>query len=1040
MPSDAAGALNEALDAFSRGAVDTTREVLDAALHSAAAQQHVEDAFALCCFRGSIAAMEGARNVAELLAPCAASEHHDMLLGYLEGLSLLAVSKFEQAQRRFEGLLKAFSCGPGSSNNTGVARCYLANLGLAATFFHQKRYKETFTEFRTVLESLGSEATPRVVRVGMAMCAFCLGNAVYAKKMLEREVGLHPDNDLALLALLVVYVHLRLMPSVVETVVKLRERLPESPTVLIRAADLLYFRAIELKNIRSAAPALLSILEKVRASGTAEDVALADYQEGRLHIVLGNFARAEQLLEASSRLLPQLLPARIHYAHLLVLSGRESEGLRLLLELNDRYPNQKEVLQLLACHVSERGAHEAALLHCRRLIDSVAPGDVCSWALAAFCSRLDKAQCHKYHQKLIMIHKELKIPPSLDVLANEAVLSGDVAALQALVDNTLGASYLPQVSEASGSHVPEIELRHVPLLYNLALLTEKSNRPLSRHLYTLLVKTHCTFQDAYFRLFAMSKEDGHHRQAVMWLSLLSRVLRETRSHNTDLPRAFIGVALFEDRQFKPAMALLRAKDAAGSGAPSIDPAAVLCLAVFYLRCAHMRGKDNKNFLRKAKAQFERVLRHDPSNLLAAHGLGCCLGIEDEHDRCQSLLNHVSESLPNRQYVKNDLVANISNVKTRVENFKQAIDYLPDKSEARNASQDTCLGLCYAAESRFTEAREVLLQAMKKWPDRPMIVYNAALVHCTAFLHGVATSGPTTMAAGLKLRDLLQEGVVLALQFLSLSADSREMVAAQGYLKHLCHYCMSLIPRRLQPLIAVGTENARQEEQDAQRWADTLAQYKAYVEGEKAKVAALKQREAAEEEQARKSIRDRYMQGGAALAFAEPYNPPLQPEMRTTSLMQVLSFFQAEAEGASHRSSPSEEVDIRVQPLLSWFQPQSISLQSEWKCCLDSTLLMNGTSTIFLPFRASDKKRRPRHGLKVQAAVSNTHPYCKTCLASLSLCFTCCFCCLICDVRLSLCMALWLQLYSHRLSISTSDRCAPSPFSFPARIVSLSLQC
>lgn len=884
MTSSTTTVLNEALSAYVQGAIDTTREVLDAALQSAAIRDNLEDALAVCCFRGAIAAMEGDHNIAEILAPSAGAKLHGMLTGYLEGLSEMACNNFEMARLKFEDLKKEFA----NDDVTGgghVSGCYLANLGLAAVYFQRKQFKESFTEYRQVLEALGTTATPKVVRVGMGMCAFCLNEPLEAAKILEREMHLHPDNDLALLALLVVYVHLRRMHEVTETVAKLRERVPENTSILVRAADLLYFRSVEEGSIRSTSKTIANILDQVRSTGSVEDIALADYQEGRMNIVLGRFERAQTLLESALHIIPSLLPARIHYAHLLILRHKEVDGLKQLLDLCDEYPNQREVLQLLACHVSERGLHEKALLHCRRLVDSVAPGDVCSWALAAWCSRLDEEQCLERHNHLLKIQKELNLPRSREIMANAAVLAKDVDALQALVDEALGASYLQTLDGSSAS--PDLSVHNVPLLYNLALLKEKEDRKMSRQLYTYLVKTHCTFPEPYFRLYTMAKEDQYHRQAVMWLTLLVRVMTEaektvktmpstTSTHKNkavtacsnclQLAKSFIGVSFFEHRQYSVAMMILRSTQKKTS---LLDPASALCLAVYYLRCAQRRSKDNHRFLQKAKAEFKRVLEADPVNLLAAHGLGCCLGLEDQYDSCQSLLLRVGESLPNRNYVLDGNRAHISNVKTRVENYKQAIDYLLKEKE-RSASEDSCLGLCYAGEMRFVEARQVLKSALEKWPNRPMLLYNAALIHCAAFLHGVARSGATTLDVGLQLRDILQEAVLLMAKFFSLDPESRDMVLGTLYLKRLGNYCLTVMHRKLEPLIAIGTENTKQRERDAEQWAQALASYRRSVKEREEEALQQQKREEEVKALAQRELLDQFTRSGFTLSDTGMY--------------------------------------------------------------------------------------------------------------------------------------------------------------------------
>lgn len=926
---------DEAFQIFSQGAVDTAREILDASIQQSHASNELKDILSLCCFRATLAAMEGDGNISELLEPAsrASGEVHHLLTCYLEGLSAMANGDFEVARLKFEAMKKEYTVDsivdsdgiqePGNlSMDVGNERVgsHLAYLGLGAVYFHGKQFKSSFTSYRRVLETLGSSCTPKIVRVGMGLSAFCLHHPSLAKKILERELALHPDNDLALWALLVVYVHLRLLPSVAETVVKLKERLPENLIILIRVADLLYFRAIEEKSIVRSSSAILRIIEHIRFAGMLEEKALADYHEGRILIVLGKFSEAGDCLERAIRAMPSLLPARIHYAHLLFLNHRDTDGARELLQLNREYPNQREVLQLLALHVSERGKHESALQYCRRLVDSVAPGEVRSLALATWCSRLDEKQCLEHHRHLIKVFRELSSSPNRamsdnllgatpplyapprELLANVAVLSKDVNALEAIVNDALGASFLPLVleqrqnasSKSSSPSLPDVPLYGVPLLYNLALLKEEneSTRHMAYCLYSFLVKKYYSFHDPYFRLFHISIKDGHYLQGVQWLSLLIWIVEHTekdagrkgastsessimsastssfssgrRSYNqsnyccstVNLAKSFIGIAFFAHRQHKVAMELLRSgactlksarlrKSSVSSAnnqkncfsSPS-DIISALFLGVYYLRCAQKQSRDNYRFLTKAKEQFELVLKADQVNLLAAHGLSCCLGLLDDNYHCQSLLLHVSEAKPNRSYVLRGNRSHLANVKVRLDNYKQAIDYL-EKVAHRTDAQNSSLAYCYAQISDFGKSQKALLSAIERKGSvgdsstvvqkEPMLLYNGALIHFTAFLHGVKLAGVTTLSTGLELRGILEKAILMSAQFFSRSPTSEETIQGSGYLKQIGHYCLNIFKETLQPLIAIGIESKKQEDKNAARWADSMVFYRRQIQ-------------------------------------------------------------------------------------------------------------------------------------------------------------------------------------------------------------------
>lgn len=961
---------DEAFQAFSEGAVNTAIRILDASIESSYTSDHLEDILSLCCFRATLAAMEGSENISELLKPASRTSKkvQQLLTSYLEGISAMANGDFEVARLKFEAMKKEYTTSSEDGDTTGMGQNalsmddarnrvgdHLAYLGLGAVYFHGKEYKNSFSAYRMVLETLGSRTTPKIVRVGMGLSAFCLHDPGLAKKILERELDLHPDNDLALWALLVIYVHLRMLPSVAETISKLRARLPENLMILVRVADLLYFRAIEEKSIGRSSNAIFKMIEKIRSAGTLEEKALADYHEGRMLIVLGKFADARCVLERAILILPSLLPARIHFAHLLLLSHNETNGMKELLKLNSEYPNQREVLQLLAFHLSQRGRHEAALQFCRRLLTSVAPGDIRSLALASWCSRVDEKQCLEHHSHLLKILKELSAsseecksqassfsppprpPPPLEMLANVAVLSKDVDALQKVVDETLGASFFPLVlragpdnsSKLASKSLCDLNFCHVPLLYNLALLKEDSDKQMAYYLYTFLAKKYCIFQEPYFRLFHMCLKDGYYQQGVQWLSLLIwiterkdreaiKLVNKTHTSNTvgasrasspnnkkasrfhdlsqytiNLAKSFMGIAFFEHRQHKTSMELLRSgvhkpkrkrlleyssltSDETAGGIRSFpDTVCTLFLAVYYLRCAQKRTKDNYRFLAEAKEQFEWVLKADQANLLAAHGLSCCLGLLDENYRCQSLLSHVSEAKPNREYVLQGNRIHLANVKARLENYKQSIDYIK-KLKNRTYAQNASLAFCYAQVYEFEEAQKALLSFTDtvKETDQgetnakePMLLYNAAVIYFTSFLHGVKQAGAVTRSIGLELREILEKGIRIAARFFSLRSMSEETIQGVVYLKQIGQYCIDAFKQKLQPLIARGIENKRQEDNNAARWAESMACYRRQIEEKEELMRHIEEAKQADQLQARTTLRESFLHSGFSLVPA-----------------------------------------------------------------------------------------------------------------------------------------------------------------------------
>ncbi|RNF12494.1 RNA polymerase-associated protein CTR9 [Trypanosoma conorhini] len=776
--------LEDAHEAFSRGEIERAKSILDGVDTSEARdREELHDLFAIRCVRASIAAMAGERTVASIMSDTASSSLHRPVVLYLEGLAAMASgTNLQTARVKFEEAFRA-DC-----------HFVLARLGLAAVSYHMKRYKKSFSHYRAVLETLGS-ACPPIARVGMGLCAYHLNHLDYAQRCLERALEVNKDDELALLALLVVFLDRCQIPKVIEVAQRLRHALPGNAMVLLKVADLVYFRAVTQKRVKASANSVRRLLAEVRRVANVEESATADYQEGRLCLALGDLSNARLLLESAMQVLPNLLAARIHYARALLLSGRETEAEQLLLRLNREKPNQKEVLQLLAAYASRHGLHEKALEYSGRLTELVAPGDIRSWSIASWCARLDKDETKKLMSHLARIQKEVGEPVSMQLLANIASLGGDTDALQRILDRELGADFLSQ---------PNLPVAYVPLVFNLALLLEETDRTRARQLYIFLVKQHGYFQPPYIRLHVLAKADGFVRQAVAWLVLLQRVVPEDPTSLASIAELF-----FTHSRATAAMAALRS----ARGRPI--PVALAFGAVF-LWCSQQHGKDNRRFLASAKDRFAFVLRRDNGNVLAAHGLACCLGLEADYDRCQCLLDRVGEVRPNCDYVRRHHEAHMANVKTLSDSFKQAIDYL-ERDPKRTPLQTSSLAFCLACESRYEEAVAVLSTVVEENPNLPLLQYNLALLYCAAFVYAIARKEAITPEKARDLRQSLATGLSIAFAFIQQEPRSQAMAVAKTFLKSVCAYCLDLNDRSISRLIVVGQRESAEYARQSKLW-------------------------------------------------------------------------------------------------------------------------------------------------------------------------------------------------------------------------------
>jgi RNA polymerase-associated protein CTR9 len=849
---------SKALAEFRGGNVEAAQSILEEAAKS---QKEVNDLLAIHCLRATLAAMKGSTDVAGVVAQLPPGEPVRVVVqNYLEGIAAMARGDLATAGRKLE---------------TAVERCEgfaAAMVCLAAVYYTTGRYEKSYKEYCDTLRMLGTEKTPPVVRVGMGLCAFRLEKPVDARRILERATQVHPDDELAWLGLLVVYLELRMLHQVHTTVLQLKRLMPQNTTVLLKVCDLMYFRSLEDGRLKSSTSRLRSLLSYVRHSAAPEEAALVDFHEGRLLLACGEVAAAQPLLESAVRANPNLVAARIHYARLLLFTHRERDAEALLLEVNRTWPNEKEVLQMLAVLATRAGRHNDALRYSKTLAMSVAQGDVYSWALAFVCSRLDTEHSKRLCAHVQAIQRELKLPQSWKLSANLAILAEDAEALQGIVDAELGAGFLMENTA--------VDVVYVPLLYNLGLLLEKSDAARARQLYVYLVKHHSTFAAPYYRLYHLARAAGHLHQAVAWMQWLLKVYPQEATAQTCIAQLYM-----ETSNVREALAIFEKVHAAKSRLP-----VALAVGATSLRACQQSSSQWPKLLASARSFFLSALAKDPRNILAAHGYACCDGIEGRHDAAESMLNSVSEVTPLSSTPMHNVDSHRANVKMLSHGYKQAADYFV-RMPIRTAEQDAMYSYCMAVEGRYEEALKLIASAAVKAPgEDPMLVYNTALLHFMAFVDGLRGTRALTGTQGENLLAHLEAGLQGARQLDAMKGKHEVMSTAKRYLRSISAYC-ERHRTTVNTLVEAGRERAKELAQAAEGWKRVFADHLAEQQRRAKEEEAIKQQRAEER---------RLAEAGVHLRFAKS-------DMRNPTVLLDQDLLAATTAELMNNPMPGEEV-------------------------------------------------------------------------------------------------------------------------------------
>ncbi|KPA80678.1 hypothetical protein ABB37_04858 [Leptomonas pyrrhocoris] len=816
----------KAIAEFRSGNVEAAQSILDEA---AKAQKDVGDLLAIHCLRATFAAMKGSTDVTGIVAQLSPGEAVRVpVQNYLEGIAAMARGDLVTAGRKLE---------------TAVERCEgfaAAMVCLAAVYYSTGRYEKSYRQYCDTLKMLGTERTPPVVRVGMGLCAYRLERPVDARRILERATQVHPDDELAWLGLLVVYLELRMLHQVHTTVLQLKRLMPQNTTVLLKVCDLMYFRSLEDGRLKSSTSRLRSLLSYIRQTASPEEAAQVDFHEGRLLLACGEVAAAQPLLESAVRANPNLLAARIHYARLLLFTKRERDAEALLLEVNKTWPNEKEVLQMLAILATRAGRHSEALRYSKTLAMSVAQGDVYSWALASVCSRLDTEHCRRLGAHVQAIQRELQLPQSWKLSANLATLAEDVEALQGIVDAELGAGFLMENTA--------VDVAYVPLLYNLGLLREKGDAARARQMYVYLVKHHSTFAAPYYRLYYLARAAGHLHQAVAWMQWLLKVHPQEATAQTCTAQLYM-----EKSHVREALAIFDKLHASKSQLP-----VALAVGATSLRACQQSPSQWSKLLASARSFYRAALAKDPRNILAAHGYACCDGIEGRSDAAESMLNSVSEVTSLSPVPTLNVDAHRANVKMLSHGYKQAADYFI-RMPIRTSEQEAMYSYCMAVEGRYEEALKLIASASVKAPGEvPMLTYNTALLHFMAFVDGLRGTRALSGAKGEDLLKHLEAGLEGARQLDATKAKHEVMSRAKRYLRSISAYCEGH-RATVNTLIEAGRERARELMQAAEGWKRVFADHLAEQQRHASEEEAVQQQKAEELRMAELGVYARFLE-------------------------------------------------------------------------------------------------------------------------------------------------------------------------------------
>ncbi|RKP02497.1 hypothetical protein CXG81DRAFT_10729, partial [Caulochytrium protostelioides] len=536
-------------------------------------------------------------------------------------------------------------------------------------------------------------------RLPIAICLYNLGVVVRAQQVVERVLELEPHNvtahalyclmahNLLARASQVKQPQLTAEPAAKRSPhLKAASQSPENPLVSLLLAER-FFKMSKFPTVQLLTENMLCATQHPYLQ------ALAYYYKGAVAHASENLPLAQQFMQQALKLQPDLVVARYALATTLMVTGTMQDALTMFEELQHKLPDNYHILRKrVAClNALKQTQHARPLLeHMQKLqrmaaskqpVAAGAPAATASPAPATVGQSLDLLQLYQVSQDVSQcltqtekVYQILAPPPSkqlsssasanpslIFIEANRAALShatGDLARAQTLYTSCLqrleGATDPDAMHDHDHDAVGEHRYRALAITtrYNYARLLEDLERPAEAdEIYRQLLETTPDYIDAILRR-AVLAEALAHRPATA-LQLFKRALEiDPKYIETWLCLAHWAMQKRNYRLVKRSLERIPAE------IDRHDTFALVHLGFLNFqmgrmearmqetqKAAHGRPEQPLAHYRGAFQFFEKAIRLQDANLLAAMGMALCLSELGAPNDAYTILHSLMGSLP-----------------------------------------------------------------------------------------------------------------------------------------------------------------------------------------------------------------------------------------------------------------------------------------------------------------------------------------------------------------------------------------------------------
>ena len=526
------------------------------------------------------------------------------------------------------------------------AKNVAAHLGLARVSFSAGKYDEALRRLGSALSTLGSEACPPCVRLGMGACYAAMGRTDLAEAAFKRVLQLDAGNPDALLGLATLHMKGQEGASgrAGRLLLQAYEADPHNARVLVRVGEL----ALAQGQVDVAGALADALTKEGRDLGTDDVRSEAYCLKAGVLAARGQVGQAQAHFQDAMRVKDTGI-AKFGVAKSLLSRGRAADVSAAIVHLEGVKQDAEEapdVYKALGVLYKNEGKAGVAMEYLKKAegMDDEDP-DVHE-ALAELLAGSDPLAAVKSYMRAVELHKSKAPDAAVDarLLHNQGVAlfnSGDLVGAKACF-------------EGVGPSAEEDTALDILLRFNTSRVQEELGElDAAEQGYDAILAKFPKFTECRLRkALVMFQREADGAKA---LALCEEILQDESDHPETLAVVgYINCTLYGSGPRRTAREVFEKLEKA-SGAS--EAYAKIGLANMALKKAHANplvdpsnpdaeaqwGDVTRN-LKFCKEKFLETLKNNRGNIYAANGLGCALGEEGSYAEAQQVLAQVNEAV------------------------------------------------------------------------------------------------------------------------------------------------------------------------------------------------------------------------------------------------------------------------------------------------------------------------------------------------------------------------------------------------------------